>query len=560
MLKKVIGALLCAAIMCNSGLAVISVNAANSGSSTSSSSVTLVRDKSVKCTSNKYIKLKAQYISFDINDSEKVKIIDSYEHESFQCDSELPTNLGEEFYVGDRVEGIVESTDIHMYFLQKLKFKPIAGDYMNSKYGKVTKSKVEVIEDGNTIKLSKLSNGYYEYDTSKPKLYKIKITFITDANNALYKYYTIDNRGFARKAWDSKNNTYNDLSFKYKTTTTINGKVYEDTEIDEGGIEGREVNYNSLANIFRLTMIPEGSKLTFLNGSVFKNNFDSAYYADFNDYKTNGMDANWTSFKGSKIFKAGEYAIMFRFKKDIGVAQRNIVAIPYMCVAKQSSVVDADVYNYLIKYANKDYKFRNSYVSYSDYVELMTKNNYVNEIGTEEYHKFVSLERFYDYDYLNDMHNPVDDNDRLLNFKHSINYKNMLDIMNIIGSEYKDNRYVGCLYDEEDARDAIFYNNGLNKMHTANIKGVSSYNVEDLKIYYVLGKDVDYNNAQYTLVKDKSIFDTVQSICEKHRDDLNENEDEVNNKYAWCTVKLKYKINGAWKSVVIKNIPVPWNW
>ena len=558
MLKKVIGALLCAAIMCNSGLVAISVNATNSGSSTSSSSVTLVRDKSVKCTSNKCIKLKAQYISFDINDSEKVNIIESYEHESFQCDSVLPTNLGEEFYVGDRVDGIVESTDIHMYFPQKLKFKPIVGDYMRSKYGKVTKSIVEVIEDGNTIKLSKLSNGYYEYDTSKPKLYKIKITFVTDANNKVYKYYTIDNRGFARKSWNSKNNIYYDLSFKYKTTETINGKVYEYTEIDEGGIDGREVNYNSLANIFRLTMIPEGSKLAFVNGSVFKNNFDSAYYADFNDYKTNGMSAKWTSFKGSKIFKDGEYAIMFRFKKDKGVAQRNVVAIPYMCVSKQSSVVDADVYNYLIKYANKDYEFRNSYVSYSDYVKWMTKNNYVDEIDTEEYHKFWLLEKFYNDDYQNDIHNSVDDYDRLLNFKHSINYKNMLDIMNIIGSEYKDNRYVGCLYDEEDARDAIFYNNGLNKMLTANIKGVSSYNIEDLEIYYALGKDVDYKNAQYTLVKDKSIFDTVQDICEEHYRDLD--EDEINNKYAWCTVKLKYKINGAWKSVIVKNIPVPWNW
>lgn len=463
----------------------------NSGNTISVSEVT---NKTLKTTSNKYIRVYSQY-----------------------CARSLPTRDV------TLLSGIVPSTEIKMTFLQRLKFKT---SYCNTTFGNAVSCKVEMYEGGKTIELKPSSSGYYTYDVSKPVYYKLKVSYKTDKNNTLNKYYTIDNRPFIKRffLWNTDGEYY-----------------YYDNDTSSA-----DVNYSALSNTFRNHIVPEGSKMTYLNSDEFKKNFTAAYIAKYADYRVNGMSAKWVNLKANNILTTGEYAIMFKLK-NTKATYRYVVAIPYMYVAKQAKVID-------VKDVLKLYKEKGNQMGVTIDDEYDREEQYI-------WHLRDDIE--------NDFHNYLCYDSGNLRFKSNVNFKNIFSVRDLIYWSNDTENEVNRIKSDGNKPLCNYMDDSV---MVAN-NGITNFNITEFRLYYTLDKNVDCTKANYTLVTDKSLYDITEDRMyeiDKLIDNLDTNDKDYNTRISelyklqdsirmgensYYTVKIRYKVNGTWDTCYIKNVP-----
>ena len=537
-IKKVTAALLCATMLISGGAMALTANASEEPEPF------VVTDKTIK-SHNGCIKIKVQYFTGEqiINNDYKYSWIywdghvdntdsgDTYDDDIDDIDDVDEESIDDDvdegsisdpcngYFDSRLINGMETKETIRMCFLQKFRFKPYYNKYYD--YGNVVSCKVEMNDNDKVTELESSPAGYYTYDTSKPNLYKIKITYKTDLNNTVYAIYNIDNRKFLKKAWAVKDDgtTYGNLEYK------VGNRVYND-------FSGGYINYNYLAQTFRKFIIPEGSTFTYLKSSEFNANFEAAYYTSYNNYRKNGVSAKWTRLYSSTVLPAGEYTLMFRLKETNGVKliYRNVITAPYVCVTKQTSVIDLNdtlnvlKKNGLIKKYTWDMNEEENDVFKTQY------GYYASEL-------YKSLVKNFDNLY-------VEDTKR---YKSIINYKNMFNLNELLNyntatdtdSKYKfnditDDKYSTCYG---------FLSCGSTMMPAKN--GVTELKISNIKIYYAMGKNMDYNKAKYYLVTNNSL-----------RDIQNMRYENMGEEYAYYTLKVMYKVNGTWNTCIFRNVPV----
>ena len=237
---------------------------------------------------------------------------------------------GKQFFNGITVE-----TNINMGMLQQLSFKPMINSAQP--YGEIKSKKIVVYENGGSGKVLKANSaGYYTYDTSKPVRYRIKIVIKTKRNNKIYRYFTVDNRAYAK------------IGYQYTKSGVYTG-VYN---TQDGCLRVVEHDYmNSYANLYRNVMIPTGS---ILHTSKLKTLFDKVYIAQYDDYKQNGMSATWEELKGDiKFSNIGTYSLMCTYTTtDSELAGTNgCVVIPHLRVSSPRTKLDMkEVYSDWVRY------------------------------------------------------------------------------------------------------------------------------------------------------------------------------------------------------------------